>query len=416
MLVVFGGCFPSASADGDSDPYELVVILEPVEPVWDGFFGGDIDFVGDLLVVGEWGAGRAHVYDRDGHLVKTLLSPGGEKKSHFGDSVSILGDVIIVGEWNATNRGVAGAGLIHFFDSNGNLIRSVGSPEPYVNARFGWALDSDGARLAVSETGEWIKDENTTSKAWVLDRGGAFLGYIERPVLRTGSFGWSVAIRGDILAVGEPYAGYMGSGSYTHGYVHVWDLDGWGRIASFGSPVREGFGNFGNSVSVGEDVIVVGEVRADANGTEMAGLAHLYGLDGVHTVTLYPKHPKRYGYFGLPVVVGGDYVAVGQAEYVYLYDHAGEYVATVSEEALAAADYGNDIAIDGDRLAVGAALAMVEGKQNAGAVYLYGARVEEPEVERPLMIMGGVAMVVAVSAVLLVRWRGRREARQPAPP
>jgi len=409
LLAVFGGCFPSALADGDSGPYELVVVLEPVEPVRDGFFGGDIGFVGDLLVVGEWGAGRAHVYDRDGHLVKTLLSPGGEKKSHFGASVAILGDVLVVGEWNATNDGVAGAGLIHFFDSEGNLIRSVGSPEPYVNARFGWALDSDGARLAVSETGEWTRDENTTSKVWVLDRGGAFLGNVERPVLRMGSFGWSVAIRGNILVVGEPYAGYMGSGSFTRGYVHVWDLDGWGRTASFGSPVRKGFGNFGNSVSVGEDVIVVGEVRADANSTEMAGLAHLYGLDGVHRVTLYPRHPKRYGYFGLPVVVGGDYVAVGQAGYVYLYNHAGVYVATVSEEALAAADYGNDIAIDGDMLAVGSMLSMAGGKQNAGAVYLYRGAAEPVE-DTSLLMRRTFAAAIVVAAAIFIWSRNRRTA------
>jgi hypothetical protein len=393
---------------GGDPSFELIDVLEAGEPVRGGFFGGQIDMDGGLLVVGEGGAGRAHVYDRDGCLVKTLLSPSGLAGSRFGDSVAVFGDMIVVGEWNASVKGVAGAGLIHFFDEEGVLIRSIGSPEPSVNARFGFSLDSDGVRLAVGETGELWRDENTTSRVYILDAGGAFVGSVERPILRMGSFGWSVGIHGDMLVVGEPYAGYWSGTGYTHGVVHVWDLDGWGRIMTMSSPVREGFGNFGFSVSVGEDVIGVGEVRGDSNGTLMAGMAHLYALDGTLRATLYPRYPKTYGYFGLPVVVSGDYVAVGQAGYVYLYDHGGRYVTTVSEEALAAADYGNDIAVDGDRLAAGTMLALIRDTRESGAVYLYRLRVAEPGVDLRLVAGGGLAVGVVVSVALLVWWRRSR--------
>jgi hypothetical protein len=397
LLLVLAAPVLSPVAEGEFA--EDVAVLKPSDPVEGGFFGGDIDIGGDVMVVGEGGAGRAYIYDRDGRLVRALSPPGGGSDTCFGDSVEVFGGVVVVGEWNATVDGVRGAGRIHFYDAEGNLIESKGSPEPFVNGRFGWALDSDGVRLAVSETGELFMDANATSRVYVLDAGRNFVGSVDRPELRMGSFGWSVAISGDVLVVGEPYVGYMSGKGYTHGVVHVWDLAEWGRIASFGSPTGRGFGNFGFRVSAGEDVIAVGEIRGDANSTEMAGLVHLYGVDGTLLRTLYPREPKRYGYFGLPVVVSGDYVVVGQAGHAYFYDHGGVFVGDVSEEALAGADFGNDIALDGGRLAVGSILSLVDGKDNAGTVYMYGLESEEAEqgTERQF-----VFMLVAAGLYILV--------------
>ena len=143
---------------------------------------------------------------------------------------------------------------------------------------------------------------------------------------------------------------------------------------SFGSPVGKGFGNFGDSVSVGEDVIAVGEVRADANSTEMAGLAHIYSMNGTLIKTLYPLTPKRYGYFGTIVSVSESYVSVTQRGHVYLYDHAGNLSLTVSEEVLTSAAFGIDVVVDGDRLASGVNCATVGGIQMAGEVHLYELR------------------------------------------
>jgi hypothetical protein len=408
ILVLAASVFSPAAGSG-AEFAEKMGVLEPADPVYSGFFGGDIDLVGDVLVVGEGGAGRAYIYDGDGHLVRALSSPDGGSGTCFGDSVAVFGDLIVVGEWNATVDGVKGAGLVHFFDAQGNLVESKGSPEPYVNARFGWAMDSDGVRLAVAETGELWRDGNVTSRVYILDGGRAFIGSVERPEVRMGSFGWSVGIMGDVLVVGKPYVGYMGGKGYTHGVVHIWDLGDWGRVASFGSPTQRGFGNFGFRVSVGKDVIGVSEVRADANSTEMAGLVHLYGLDGTLRTTLYPREPKRYGYFGLPVVVCDDYVVVGQAGGVYFYDHGGSFMGEVSEDALAAADFGNDIALDGGRLAVGSMLSLVGGKQYAGAVHLYRLGVDEQAVDQ-WTLRRAFAFAIVVSAALFVWWRSRRTA------
>lgn len=230
------------------------------------------------------------------------------------------------------------------------------------------------------------------------------------PILRKGSYGWSVGIHGDVLVVSEPYAASWA------GIVHIYNLSVSGPPKSMTSPSEMGRGNFGGCVSVGDDVIAVGEVRGDANGTSMAGTAHLYSINGTLIKNLYPVAPRESGYYGIRVFVSESYVAVNQAGYIYLYDHHGNPSFTVSEENLVAADFGYDVVVDGDRLAAGVPLASVGAKRAAGEVYLYHLKPISQDVEpdtQPyvyvVVVLGVAVTIIVVAAVKYIHRRSPRE-------
>jgi hypothetical protein len=409
LILVFPLTTSSATVEEDK-PYEFIKVIDPPEPNNHGFFGSSMAMSGDRIVVGEYGASRAHIYDRDGILIKTLQPPDGNDKSRFGQSVTVFHDQIVVGESYATANGLKGAGQIHFYDHEGNFIKTLQSPQPQLDGGFGFSIADDGEKLVVSEPGINGGDENFTSMVYLFDEGGAITGSFKRPQLRMGSYGWSVGIRGDILVVGEPYAWYSTDLVFTHGIIHIYNVSESRLLMSIRSPIGKGFGNFGGSVSVGDDIIAVGEVRGDANNTMMAGTAHLYSINGTLIKTLYPVSPKIYGYFGIRVFVSESYVAVNQAGYIYLYDHLGNPSFTISEENLAAADFGYDLIIDGNRLAAGIALASAGGKQYAGEVNLYQLKtVDQNGGFNMLSIVEALAILVLAVTLVVLLLHHRRE-------
>jgi hypothetical protein len=401
-----------ALGEGQEKPYELLKVIEPPSPEDNAYFGWQISMAGDRLVIGEGGAGRAHIYDRDGKLIKTLNPPDSGNGTRFGWSVVIVGDFIVIGEPGAVVDGFEGAGLVHIYDHDGNFVRTVSSPHPYEDAGFGYSLATDGIRIAVGEPAEIWNDRATNSRAYVMVVDGRIIYSVTRPVERIGSFGWSVAVSGDTLLVGEPYA----VTETTVGLVHVYSK---GILRkSLVSPINEGWArvNFGNSIGIGSDVVAIGAVRQDANSTKMAGIAHLYNLDLTLLRNLYPQKPKQSGYYGVEVTVSDLFVSVTQWGYVYLYDHSGRLVSTVSEESFVNAAFGMDVAIDGDRLAVGAMSAYIGGKE-AGMVQLYKLNVgRDDSVSSWLgyVLAAGLVVVVGLGIVLLMR-RVRLRARVSTP-
>ena len=49
-------------------------------------------------VNGVTGVGKAHIYNKDGTYLRTLLSPNPDLNAWFGKDVVIDGDIIVVGE------------------------------------------------------------------------------------------------------------------------------------------------------------------------------------------------------------------------------------------------------------------------------------------------------------------------------
>jgi hypothetical protein len=197
----------------DSDGNFLETLQSP-EPVAGFSFAWSIDGGEGIFVVGEHfikvgdtaQAGKAHIFDSDGDLLATLQSPEPQFNAIFGKPVAVSGDIVVVGEYWAEVEGNSKAGRAHIFDADGILLASLQSPEPEANAMFGWSVDTSGDLVLVCEpyaNGESIDE----GRVYVYDTEGNLLETLSSPELTLGTeFGTLVCVEGEIIVVGAPGA------------------------------------------------------------------------------------------------------------------------------------------------------------------------------------------------------------------
>ena len=86
--------------------------------------------IGESLasVEGIFQAGNAHIFDLDGNLKITLQAPTPQIQGWFGVSVAIHGDIILVGEPGADIGDLTDAGRAYIYNSDGSLHATILSP------------------------------------------------------------------------------------------------------------------------------------------------------------------------------------------------------------------------------------------------------------------------------------------------
>ena len=188
------------------------------------------------------------------------------------------------------------------------------------------------------------------------------------------SLGVSVAIDGDVMVVGAPFDDVSGvdSGAVS---VFVRELGLWNRVAELSAGDGVGGDEFGESVAVDGDVIVVG-ARNDDDGGVDSGSAYVFvkPVSGWATASsslkLVALDAAAYDGFGGSVAIDGDTVVVGasgdddngsKSGSVYVFtEPAGGWASATSNVKLTASDgaagdgFGASVAIDGDTVVVGA--------------------------------------------------------------
>ena len=168
----------------------------------------------------------------------------------------------------------------------------------------------------------------------IIDAGAAFVygrsgtvwtvqAYLESPSsLNGGNFGTSVAISGDTVVVGEVQSSVITFG----GRAYVFKPSGgfWALQAVLAASNPGAGDSFGSSVAIDQDTAVVGAPGEDGNGTSQtdnsatdSGAAYVYHRSGtVSSQQAYLKASPSFGglQFGTSVSISGDLIAVGAPE------------------------------------------------------------------------------------------------------
>jgi len=194
-----------------------------------------------------------------------------------------------------------------------------------------------------------------------------------------GNFGLNVNIDGDVLAIGAAQT----IGDPTPGAAYVYrKIDGvWveeQRLEPSDGDPGDGFGVVGLS----GDVIVVGAWQ-DSDLAPMSGSAYVYRFDGVEWIEeqkLTPPDPMPGDQFGIIPHVDGDVICVPAPQgvdgtgvaYVYRYNGATWDLEAelVADDAAPGAGFGFPVAVDGDRIIVGAYLTE-NAPGEVGAAYIF---------------------------------------------
>lgn len=206
-------------------------------------------------------------------------------------------------------------------------------------------------------------------------------------------FGRSVSLRGADFLVGAPGHGFLGANA---GAAYVFSQSGssFSETAQLFAPDGAAGDEFGRAVALGDDIAVVGAYLADAGATNSGAVYVFTRSGGVWTpeAKLVPDVPVAEGRFGHSVAIDGDRVLVGApgAAAAYLFRRGGgsgtkamllwaqEWVMT-SSFVPPSSLFGTAVALDSDVAAVGA-----QQHDGAGSVFVFresgGAWAEEQEI------------------------------------
>jgi len=249
-------------------------------------FGGDVAVSGDTVVVGARGvdsfAGRAYVFVRSGDLWTEQTSFTGsdpESGDYFGASVAVDGDTAIIGAYGDGDSGtMCGSASVFVrsgsaWSSQDKLTAACENPgddhSGAVGDFFGFSVALDGNVAVVgaphdddagTDAGSahvFLRSGSTWSPTAILlpDDGDA----------EAESFGYDVAVEGDVIAVAAPSD--TTDGEPGSAYVFDWS----GSDAQFRSklesayedPHVDGDDELFRSVGYSESIVVAGASKAD---------------------------------------------------------------------------------------------------------------------------------------------------------
>jgi hypothetical protein len=291
-------------------------------------FGSSLALAGDTLVVGAPGeasaadgvdgngsdntangAGAAYVFTRDGSgdwsQQAYLKASNSRASAGFGASVALSGDRLAVGspgetsdavdvDGNQNNQNAPQSGAVYLFerDSSADWRQSayVKASDTDSGDNFGYRVALSGDTLAVGAIGEdsaAVEIDGNERDDNAADAGAVYVyarendgdwtrqAYIKPDDTVAGArFGASLALSGDILAVGADDAGDNAQANAA-GVVYLFARDGddWTQGASVMPSNAETGDGFGSDIALSADRLVAGAPGEDSVATDIDGLA-----------------------------------------------------------------------------------------------------------------------------------------------
>jgi hypothetical protein len=312
-----GNAYTFDSFDGTS----LATYSSPNAQI-DGTFGESVGISGTTAIIGasyetasgDSLAGHAYLVDTTTSAVTTLTSPNVQTDGGFGRSVAVSGDTAVVGAWAETASGLANAGHAYLVNLTTLAVTTLTSPNPQSSGFFGFSVAVNGSTVAVAATGQSTKIANVSHEGSVYifnASTGALKRTITDPVGTTDpEFGYSVGLSGTTLVVGAPDATV--AGNYAAGEAFVFDAKTGHKITTLTSPNSQSSGQFGISVAISGSTTVVGAYAESSAGDSYAGNAYVFGaLTGTLIAGLSSPNVQVDGNFGWSVAISGDSILVG---------------------------------------------------------------------------------------------------------
>jgi VCBS repeat-containing protein len=366
----------------------VATLINP-SPAAADLFGHSVAVSGTRIVIGAHGdnssgggafSGQAYVYDTSSETpVATLANPTPATNEYFGFSVAVSGDIAVVGaHFDDMETAVSGRAYV-FNAATGSLSRALDNPKPPATSdQYGVAIGLSGNTLVV---GAYLEDTTNfdVGRAYVYNAAtGALTATLSKPAANGNErFGTSVAVAGNLVVVGAPLddAGAVDSGS-----AYVFNATTGARLATLQNPSPGVGDNFGISVAISGNLIVVG-AYLDDTGVPDSGRAYVFTTSGALQTTLFNPSPGAGDQFGRSVGISGNTVVVG----AYMDDTTaldsgqasvfnattGQLLGVINNPTPASGDqFGFNVAISGSSVIVGA-ISDDAGATNGGRAYIF---------------------------------------------
>ena len=391
-------------------PCELDRLTRDDLAVFDDF-GGAIDMDGEWIVTGASGdddaassSGSAFVFRRNGGLwdfQQKLVASDAAFADFFGTSVAVSGDWIIVGASGRDDNG-SGSGTAYVFEWTGTdwVERQKLVPDDIATGdAFGAAvaMSADGAVLG-ARLDDCADATSNCGGAYVFRLAGGVWSQEAKLVAPGGlsgdTFGNTVAMDGNVAAVTAVSADcLLGGGTCGAAFMFRHDGANWDNGFKLTASDQTAGDGFGTSVAVDSGRVIIGAKGVDCGLSFVnCGAAYLYEFDGnswTDEVRLTARIQSEADAFGQSVGISGDLAVVG----VQKDDCAGGIAdcgslvvfrrdttdgiwsqdnKLSSTSPVEGARFGQSVAIEGTRAAVGAARDSCLNASDCGAVYVVG--------------------------------------------
>jgi len=324
----------------------LETISEGASAEVDGRFGEGLAFGDGRLLIGrpKGDAGLPTVVDSgavngftmsSGDWRASGLSAHSQNATSWGSAVAVSGPYVLVGAPRFDGPAGVDAGWAFLF-RDGVLVKSLLPSGQQAGERFGESVAMDGDRLVVGSprrsgvlNGQSYADLGGVT-IFERNQGGlnnwgvvksfsqAFIGVSGSP-----EFGTSVALQGDVLAVGAPRESALSMpGTAVLGrtkifYRNTGGMNNWGQVRTFRGEDNGTEELFGTSMSLSGDTLVVGAPWEQVGGNIRSGAAYIHrrnhgGADNWGLVArLIQPMVKGDSWFGASVALDGDSVVIG---------------------------------------------------------------------------------------------------------
>ena len=294
-----------------ADTWALQQVLTAPAGTAPGELGGSVAISGTTLVVGapafEGSQGAAYIFVRKGAmwtLQQQLTARDGAPNDFFGQSVAIDESTVIIG---APGR-VSFQGAAYVFTRSGTRWaeqQELTARDGAQDDELGWSVAIDGSTAVA---GAFAHDSNLGA-VYVFTRSGPT--WTQRQELAPGNsqgfvqFGYSVAISGDTLIGGAPFA--LGQGA---AFVFIRIGREWVLRQELSARDGAAGDQLGWSVALDGNTAVVGAPSRNAG----QGAAYVFGCAGAAWASqqeLTARDGEPGDSFGTAVAVGGETILVG---------------------------------------------------------------------------------------------------------
>jgi len=415
VLPGVGKTFIYERNQGGADGWGEIASISHPDPADYDYFGSPVSISGETVLVGAYGkdhpgypnAGSVYVFERNQGgpeswgLVAHRVASDMEADGWFGRSASISDDTMLVGAPGVDDVG-DNTGSTYVFHRTGD----VWIEEAKQQASDGAA--GDGLGRAVAASGDvavagavWAAGSGDASgAAYVFRRnqdGPDAWGEVAKLAAPDGStydhFGEAVAISGDTVvvgALGDDDLGHNSGSAYVYGR-NQGGADGWGEVAKLNASDGSAGDQFGHSVSISGDTVVVGADKVYSGG---AGSAYVFerNRDGAaswgEVAELSASDAAAGDYFGIAVSISGSTAVAGamwddhsghvDAGSAYVFkrntggaDSWGEVTKIIASDPSDGDVFGRSVSICNDAVVVGAVLADHSGLTDAGLAYVF---------------------------------------------
>jgi len=250
-----------------------------------------------------------------------LTAPDGVAGDFFGCSVAIDGDTALVGVQDDDIGGKTAQGSASVFVRSGagwSFQQQLTDPAGAAGDGFGCAVALSGNTALVGTRGDEVDSNAGQGSACVFTRSGTHWTLQDTLTAGDGAagdeFGFSVAVSGETVLVGAPYHDLSGSDFQGAAYVFVRSGATWPQQAKLTADDPEIGDSFGSSVALSGETALIGAPYHDVGSIADQGAAYVFVRSGA----TWPKQAQlsdpgaaASAAFGRSVALDGDTALVG---------------------------------------------------------------------------------------------------------